>query len=68
MDFSDHDPFLTTINTNEIRRVDKKFKFESAWLLKEGYEDMVKSAWNHNVSFEINLDQLKNQIEMWKML
>lgn len=55
-------------NAGWTKRYDtqRQFKFESAWLLIESYQDFIKSSWKIDRTMEENLRIVIENIKDWK--
>ncbi|XP_058753900.1 uncharacterized protein LOC131627062 [Vicia villosa] len=66
VEFSDHHPLMITLDHSLNRKEDKKFRFESAWLLNDSYHDMLKKAWQEDKEIYLNLKHVQDNIKEWK--
>lgn len=66
MEFYDHHPLPISIQENEARNVERRFRFESSWLIEESNKDMVASAWSSSTSYQ-KLDNIKTKVVYWNM-
>jgi hypothetical protein len=65
LDFSDHHPILICPFGNEVNKVLRRFRFESAWHLHENYNAMVKSCWSAGNNILANLKNLQSEFKEW---
>jgi len=66
VNFSDHHPLLVVLDGVERAQRTRYFRFESAWLLEDSYDDMLKTSWNEIVPMQDKLKNLSHEIEEWK--
>jgi hypothetical protein len=66
VNFSDHHPLLIALYGDVCVPRIHYFKFESAWLLEESYDDMLKACWKDTTSIKENLTTLSHDIQEWK--
>jgi hypothetical protein len=64
--FSDHHPLLIQLFGSGIFQRTKSFKFESAWLLDDSYEDILQSQWSDNAPINEQLLHLTPLLKEWK--
>lgn len=57
---------LFSLYEHEARSNNTKFKFESARILEESYENMFNRNWKCHPRLEENLENLKHNITDWK--
>jgi hypothetical protein len=67
VDFSDHHPILIAPGGNSHLVAPRQFRFESAWLMDESYNDMMKNEWEGDVSVVNNLSKLQANLKTWKL-
>ncbi|MCH86446.1 hypothetical protein A2U01_0007303, partial [Trifolium medium] len=67
VDFSDHHPLLIETIGTKNNAAPKQFRFESAWLLDESYQDVLKRNWKHDLKVVENLASLQNDFKRWKL-
>jgi hypothetical protein len=56
---SDHTPLLLNSGETSTRGTEPAFKFESGWLLREGFIDMIRDIWSSYTTGA-------NPIERWQ--
>jgi hypothetical protein len=44
-DVSDHTPLLLNLGETIFRNTEPVFKFETGWLLRDGFMDMIRDVW-----------------------
>ncbi|XP_058775935.1 uncharacterized protein LOC131650233 [Vicia villosa] len=58
VEFSDHHPLMITLDPSTNRKEEKKFRFESAWIMNDTYQNDKR--------IYMNLKQVKEDIKEWK--
>ncbi|PNX92648.1 hypothetical protein L195_g015788 [Trifolium pratense] len=66
LDFSDHHPILITPKNVPHPVASRQFRFESAWLMDNTYNDMLASSWKQDKSVVQNLSNVQNDLKRWK--
>jgi hypothetical protein len=66
LDFSDHHPILISPIQVPHLTAERQFRFESAWLLEDNYENMLQSSWNQDEAIINNLNTVMTNIREWK--
>lgn len=61
---SDHSPILVQLN-GEVRRKQKGFKFQAAWVGHKGFSNMVEDSWRQDVSFMGNVESTARALDKW---
>lgn len=51
----------------ELRRKNKDFTLESAWLVEKFLETFLKNLWNNNVNLSKNLKNFREQATQWNL-
>ncbi|XP_058751892.1 uncharacterized protein LOC131624996 [Vicia villosa] len=64
--FSDHHPVLINLKEDYVCPRIHDFKFESAWMMHETYQDMLKGCWQKDDNLNQNLSNIVNGIKQWK--
>lgn len=64
---SDHSPILLNYIDKVSLPINRRFKFENAWLLEEGSEDVVRGSWHEAGRNNLlsKLDGCANDLEAW---
>lgn len=57
--FSDHHPLLIMLDNQYNQSRKHQFKFESARLLHDSYQEKLAMAWKDNISLKENLENVK---------
>ncbi|CAJ2673329.1 unnamed protein product [Trifolium pratense] len=66
LDFSDHHPILISPKEVPHPSAPRQFKFESAWLLEEEYDSMLRQCWNSDSTVIENLTNAEREIKAWR--
>lgn len=61
LDYFDHHLILIRLMDNEFRRKNRDFRFESAWLVENSLETLLKGLRNNNVNLSGNLEKFREQ-------
>jgi hypothetical protein len=67
VDFSDHHPLIITPKDAPYIKAPRQFRFESAWLLDNTYNDMLNESWRGELSIIKNLENVQQGINRWKL-
>ncbi|CAL1381560.1 unnamed protein product [Linum trigynum] len=62
---SDHRPILINLNPLFQPAGHKPFKFLAAWLLHEGFKDMVTSAWGRGTDLASSIAEFTEEAKQW---
>jgi hypothetical protein len=66
LNFSDHHPLLITPMNAPHPVAPRQFRFESAWLLDNSYNEMLSNSWKRNQTVVDNLSTVQNKLKQWK--
>ncbi|XP_058733373.1 uncharacterized protein LOC131604980 [Vicia villosa] len=66
LDFSDHHPLLIFSTDGSHARAAKHFRFESAWLLDDSYNEMLITNWDNDQEIWQNMRHVEKSINDWK--
>ncbi|PNY12420.1 ribonuclease H [Trifolium pratense] len=66
LEFSDHHPILISPKEVPHPSAPRQFKFESAWLLEEEYDSMLRQCWNSDSTVIENLTNAEREIKAWR--
>jgi hypothetical protein len=66
LNFSDHHPLLITPMNAPHPVAPRQFRFESAWLLDNSYNEMLSNSWKRNQTDVDNLSTVQNKLKHWK--
>lgn len=58
-----HHPVMLVI----VEQVSKQFKFESAWLLENSYNNMLANCWDYSIPISNNLLKVQQEFKEWKL-
>jgi len=61
-DISDHTPLILNTGASTHHSVQRPFKFERGWLIRDGFYDMVVSVWQSETSGRTPLERWQNKI------
>jgi len=61
-DISDHTPLILNTGASTHHSVQRPFKFERGWLIRDGFYDMVVSVWQSETSGHTPLERWQNKI------
>jgi exonuclease III len=59
---SDHTPCLLKSGGNTLRAIKPQFKFETGWLLRDGFIDMIRDIWSNNSSGNTPMERWQSKI------
>jgi hypothetical protein len=65
VEFSDHHPLLICPYGSGVHNHAYSFKFESAWLVDDSYNDLVQNSWTENEDMQVNLANLTTNFKDW---
>jgi hypothetical protein len=65
VEFSDHHPLLICPYGTGTARHYNNFRFESAWLVDNAYDELVTNNWDGNVDIHSNLSNLTTTLQKW---
>ncbi|XP_058774787.1 uncharacterized protein LOC131649058 [Vicia villosa] len=60
VDFSDHHPIMTSLMCNKSERGPKPFRFESAWMVDENYNERLRGFWRTDDNLVVNLKRIES--------
>ncbi|WJX47132.1 hypothetical protein P8452_33857 [Trifolium repens] len=66
LDFSNHHPILIAPIHVPHLVAERQFRFESAWLLEDKYDNMLQQSWNKDGVITHNLINVMRNIKEWK--
>ncbi|XP_058756417.1 uncharacterized protein LOC131629650 [Vicia villosa] len=66
VEFSNHHPILIVPTMTINNKLEKPFRFENAWLIKDSYHVMIKQIWNNEANFLQNIRSTREGIKEWK--
>jgi hypothetical protein len=58
-----HHPAMLVI----VEQVSKQFRFESAWLLENSYNNMLANCWDYSIPISNNLLKVQQEVKEWKL-
>lgn len=62
---SDHHPLLISLTTGLVRRGERPFRFEAAWLTHEHFKEFVEDKWDKNKMLWETLGNLEKELASW---
>jgi hypothetical protein len=65
VEFADHHPLLICPYGTGTARHYNNFRFESAWLVDNAYDELVTNNWDGNVDIHSNLSNLTTTLQNW---
>ncbi|GAU51239.1 hypothetical protein TSUD_129860 [Trifolium subterraneum] len=67
LDYSDHHPILISSLHVPHSVAERQFRFESAWLLEDKYNNMLQQSWIKDGAIISNLHTVMTNIKVWKL-